>query len=71
MQLLGMSEIVPITEQLNGKPYYSLVIYCSTSGRMDKTAEAMMPNIRTLIRFVSEDELMDVLTRHLRKKNKY
>ena len=60
-----------MTEQLNGRPYYSVVIYCSTSGRMDKTAEAMLPNIRTRISFVSEDELMDVLTRHLRKKNKY
>ena len=62
---------IMITEQLFNKPYYSLVIYCSTSGRMDKTAEAMIPNIKTRIRFVSEDELMDVLTRHLRKKNKY
>ena len=61
---------IMMTEEINGRPYYSLVIFCSTSGRMDKTAEAMIPNIRTRIRFVSEDELMDVLTRHLRKKNK-
>lgn len=60
-----------VTEQLFKRPYYSLVIYCSTSGQLDKTAEAMMPSVKTPIKFVNEDELMEVLIRHLRRKNKY
>ena len=60
-----------ITEKLFNKPYYSYIIYCSTSGKLDKTAEAMLPSVKTPVQFVSEDELLDVLTRHLRRKSKY
>jgi hypothetical protein len=59
------------TELLSKKPYYSEVIYCSTSGAMDKTTEAMCAKMKGVIRFVSETELMSYLTKHLKWKLKY
>ena len=62
---------IMITERLFKKPYYSEIIFCSTSGKMDKTAEAFADNVRTKITYVKEDDLMNLLERHLRRKSKY
>ena len=60
-----------ITERLFKKPYYSEIIFCSTSGNMDKTAETFQDKIKTKITYISEEDLMDYLERHLRRKSKY
>ena len=62
---------IMITERLFKRPYYSEIILCSTSGKMDKTAEAFAGNVKTKITYVKEDELMPLLERHLRRKSKY
>ena len=60
-----------ITEKLFKHPYYQKIIYCTTSGRMDKTSEILSTNILTPIDYVSETELMDFLKKHLKRKVKY
>jgi Cdc6-like AAA superfamily ATPase len=57
------------TNELNKK--YSLIIYCSTSGTMDRTFE-QLSNIGTAnVIPVSEADLLPFLTKHLRWKTKY
>ena len=62
---------IMITEKLFKKHYYSKIIFCSTSGKADKTAEVLHKNIKTPIDYVSENELMDFLKKHLKRKVKY
>ena len=62
---------IMITERLFKKPYYSKIIFCSTSGKLDKTAEVLSKNVKTPITHIKESELMDYLNRHLRRKLKY
>ena len=45
-----------ITERLFKHPYYQKIIFCSISGKMDKTAEAMSKNLKTPI--VHKDVLL-------------
>ena len=72
---------IMITERLFKKPYpkgssrecgyYSKIIFCSTSGKLDKTAEVLSKNVKTPIEYVKEDDLLPYLKRHLRRKLKY
>ena len=62
---------IMITERLFTKPYYSKIIFCSTSGKLDKTAEVLSANVKTPIQYVKEENLLPYLTRHLRRKLKY
>jgi hypothetical protein len=59
------------TERIGSRPFYDLIIYCSTSGSMDKTFENFSPLTSTKIVSLSESELMSYLTKHLRWKIKY
>lgn len=58
-------------ESLFEKPHYDLILFCSTSGQMDKTSETFARHCKTPIKYLKEAELMPFLTRHLRRKNKY
>lgn len=62
---------IMITERLFSKPYYSKIIFCSTSGKLDKTAEVLSKNVKTPIEYIAEDNLLPYLKRHLRRKLKY
>ncbi|KAK8896886.1 hypothetical protein M9Y10_014812 [Tritrichomonas musculus] len=62
---------IMITERLFKQPYYSKIIFCSSSGKLDKTAEVLSKNIKTRIDYVKESDLMRYLNRHLRRKLKY
>ena len=62
---------IMITERLFNKPYYSKIIFCSTSGKLDKTAEVLSKNVRTPIEYIKEENLLPYLNRHLRRKLKY
>ena len=62
---------IMITERLFKQPYYSKIIFCSTSGKLDKTAEVLSKNVKTSIVYIKESELMEYLQRHLRRKLKY
>ena len=62
---------IMITEKLFNHPYYNKIIFCSTSGKADKTAEILHKNIKTPIDYVNENELMDFLKKHLKRKVKY
>ena len=62
---------IMITERLFKNPYYSKIYFCTSSGKMDKTSEVMSEKVKTAIDFVKESELIPVLERHLRRKNKY
>ncbi len=62
---------IMITERLFKHPYYDKIIFCSTSGKMDKTAEVLNKEIKSKIEYVSESELMSILAKHLKRKVKY
>lgn len=62
---------IMITERLFKHPYYNKIIFCSTSGKMDKTAEALSKKIKSKIQYVTEKQLMSVLQKHLKRKIKY
>lgn len=62
---------IMITERLFKHPYYQKIIFCSTSGKMDKTAETLNKQIKTKIDYVNEKQLLTILKRHLRRKIKY
>ena len=38
---------IMITERLFKQPYYSKIIFCSSSGKLDKTAEVLSKNVKT------------------------
>jgi hypothetical protein len=57
------------TNELNKK--YSLIIYCSTSGTMDRTFEQLSNIGAANVIPVSEADLLSFLTRHLKWKTKY
>ena len=62
-----------MSERLYNEPYYSLICYCSTSGELDKTVSTYINSrvIKTPLVQVSDDNLMDFLARHLKRKKKY
>ncbi len=60
-----------ITERLFKHPYYHKIIFCSTSGKADKTAEVMSKEVKSPIIYLSEGELMDYLKKHVKRKIKY
>lgn len=62
---------IMITERLFSHPYYGKIIFCSTSGKLDKTAEVLSKNVKTPIQYIKEEDLLPYLKRHLRRKLKY
>jgi hypothetical protein len=74
MAQMGMNrKIKDIKESTGNAHYYSLIVYCSTSGEMDRTVQTVMDAnvIRTPIVQVSDSNLMSFLERHLKRKKKY
>ena len=62
---------IMITERLFKNPYYSKIIFCTSSGKMDRTSEAFSEKVKTPIDFVKEEDLIPYLEKHLKRKNKY
>ena len=62
---------IMITERLFKNPYYSKIIFCTSSGKMDRTSEVFSEKVKTPIDFVKEDLLIPYLEKHLRRKGKY
>ena len=60
-----------ISERLFDEPYYSLIVFCSTSGGLDKTVQAFLPKVKTPIAFMPDTSLMPFLKRHIKVKKKY
>ena len=61
---------IMITERLFKNPYYSKIIFCSSSGKLDKTAEVLSKNVKTPICYIKEEDLMEYLSKHLKRKLK-
>lgn len=61
-----------ITDRMNnGEGYYNLIVFCSTSGGLDKTVQAFLPKIKTPIAFVPDSSLLQFLNAHIKMKKKY
>ena len=61
-----------ITDRMNnGEGYYNLIVFCSTSGGLDKTVQAFLPKIKTPIAFVPDSSLLQFLNAHIKLKKKY
>lgn len=61
-----------ITDRMNnGEGYYNLIVFCSTSGGLDKTVQAFLHKIKTPIAFVPDSSLLQFLNAHIKMKKKY
>lgn len=60
-----------ITERLFKEPLYDTILFSSTSGNLDKTVSSMKPQIKSPIKYVSDNELMTYLEKHLKNKMKF
>ena len=60
-----------LSEKLFEKPYYNLIVFCSTSNGLDKTVMAFKDRIKTPILFINDSELLDFLEEHIAAKMRY
>ena len=60
-----------MSEKLFDQPYYNRILFCSTSGGLDKTVMAFTPKIKTPITYVNDEELLPWLRKHIKTKKKY
>ena len=62
-----------LTEQLFQEGYYEQIVYCSTSGELDKTISTYINSriIKTPLIEVPDTQLMDFLAAHLKRKKKF
>ena len=58
-------------EHFQEKPYFSQIIFSSTSDGLDKTLETYKKKIKTPIEFVPENKLFERLQQHLKRKTKF
>lgn len=60
-----------LSEKLFEKPYYNLIVFCSTSNGLDKTVMAFKEHIKTPILFINDNDLLQFLEDHIREKMRY
>ena len=60
-----------LSERLFDKPYYNLIVFCSTSNGLDKTVLAFKDKIKTHILFINDTELLPFLENHVKEKMRY
>lgn len=60
-----------LSERLFEKPYYNLIVFCSTSNGLDKTVLAFKEKIKTPILFLNDAELLPFLEEHVKEKMRY
>ena len=60
-----------LSEKLFEKPYYNLIVFCSTSNGLDKTVMAFKDKIKTPLLFINDSELLDFLEQHVQAKMRY
>ena len=60
-----------LSEKLFDKPYYNLIVFCSTSNGLDKTVLAFKDKIKTPILFLNDTELLPFLEEHVKEKMRY
>ena len=60
-----------LSERLFEKPYYNLIVFCSTSNGLDKTVLAFKDCIKTPMLFINDNELMPFLAEHVNAKMRY
>ena len=60
-------------EQLFNEPYYQQIVYCSTSGELDKTISTYINSkiIKTPLIEVPDSKLLEFLSQHLKRKKKF
>ena len=62
---------IMLSERLFEKPYYNLIVFCSTLNGLDKTVLAFKDKIKTPMLFINDSELMYFLAEHVREKMRY
>jgi hypothetical protein len=60
-----------ITERMFKQPYYDLIIFSATSGKLDNTVASLKQDVSTNIEFVCDKQLMPYLYKHMKDKSKY
>ena len=58
-------------EHFQEKPFFTQIIFSSTSDGLDKTVETYKKKIKTPIEFVPENKLFERLQQHLKRKTKF
>jgi hypothetical protein len=60
-----------VTERIQKGGYYQEIIFCTTSGKLDQTAEPLEKKVKTPIKHIKEKHLIEYFTQHLKWKAKY
>lgn len=60
-----------ICERILSEPLYGLIIFCSTSGALDKTISTMLPQIKTPLVVVPDNMLIPFMKKHILRKEKF
>ena len=60
-----------LSERLFERPYYNLIVFCSTSNGLDNTVLAFKDSIKTPILFINDTDLLDFLEEHVQEKMRY
>lgn len=60
-----------ITECLFTKQYYNKIIFCSTSGKLDKISEILSTSFNTPIEYIKEEHLLPYFKHHFKRKFRY
>jgi hypothetical protein len=60
-----------VTERIQKGGYYQEIIFCTTSGKLDQTADSFKKKVQTPIKNIKEKHLIEYLTQHLKWKSKY
>ena len=62
---------IMLSEKLFERPYYNLIVFCSTSNGLDKTILAFKDKIKTRLLFINDTELLEFLEQHVKEKMRY
>lgn len=69
---LKMIKHILMCDKINdGKPYYRMIAFCSTSNGLDQTVEAFANKIKTPLMFIPDTALIPFLKQHIRTKKKF
>ena len=60
-----------LSERLFERPYYNLIVFCSTSNGLDKTVLAFKDKIKTPLLFINDTDLLSFLENHVKEKMRY
>lgn len=67
----NIAKFILMTENMNGKPYYNSIIYCSTSDGLDKTLDVFRKKFKTDVKYIDEQRLMPFIEHYIKRQKHF